>query len=216
MRNKFFRLFWVFLEGGSFLLGYYLKPCGQPRTGFVDAEIHHCFQSWRQNQDTFPESPAESTKLIAATPVTMMAGFGFGIAATPPSVKSLKTLIIPLTFLMVYPMMVTLNFKNLKDGIRNVRLQLSTSLFNFGLIPFLVFGPGGIFFADDLQLVFNQILFIVFVAMTLMARTVADHPETLLYIALVYGTVMRNLSIVPAITTFGEKAADTVLVIAAA
>ena len=45
--------------------------------------------------------------LVYAIPTFMIAGFIFGVTASPQLVKSLKTLIIPLTFLMVYPMMVT-------------------------------------------------------------------------------------------------------------
>lgn len=41
--------------------------------------------------------------LILAIPVAMVLGFGFGLVAP---VGWLKSLIVPLTFLMVYPMMV--------------------------------------------------------------------------------------------------------------
>jgi len=59
-------------------------------------------------------------KLIWAIPVMMGLGFLFGRSINQEIVKSLKSLIMPLTFLMVYPMMVTLNIKNLKDGNKNV------------------------------------------------------------------------------------------------
>ncbi|MDH3392534.1 MAG: bile acid:sodium symporter [Desulfobulbaceae bacterium] len=84
-------------------------------------------------------------QLVIAIPVMLVGGFLFGIWAEPATVKQLKGLILPLSFLMVYPMMVTLNIKHLKEGM-NVPLQLTTQLINFGIIPFLAYGLGSIFF----------------------------------------------------------------------
>jgi len=88
-------------------------------------------------------------KLFLAIPVMMSLGFFFGMAASQDTVKSLKLLIVPLTFLMVYPMMVTLNIKHLKDGIKNVKLQVLTQAVNFCLVPFLAYGLGLYFFPDN-------------------------------------------------------------------
>jgi ACR3 family arsenite efflux pump ArsB len=88
-------------------------------------------------------------KLIIAIPIMMVLGFAFGIATDKELVRQLKGLIMPLTFLMVYPMMVTLNIKHLKEGIKNVRLQLFTQIINFLVIPFLAYGLGLFFFADQ-------------------------------------------------------------------
>ena len=52
-------------------------------------------------------------KLILAIPTMMLAGFLFGVSLSGDMVSQFKTLILPLTFLMVYPMMVTLNVKHL-------------------------------------------------------------------------------------------------------
>lgn len=59
----------------------------------------------------------------------------------------MKTLIIPLTFLMVYPMMVTLNIKHLKQGL-SPKIQGSAMFINFAIIPFVAFYLGRLFFAD--------------------------------------------------------------------
>ncbi|MCB2180593.1 MAG: bile acid:sodium symporter [Desulfobulbaceae bacterium] len=88
-------------------------------------------------------------KLVIAIPVMMIAGFLFGISVDKTFLKQLKALIIPFTFLMVYPMMVTLNIKHLKDGIKNVKLQLMTQIINFCIVPFLAYGLGRYFFADQ-------------------------------------------------------------------
>jgi ACR3 family arsenite transporter len=87
--------------------------------------------------------------LIIAIPAGMLLGFGFGLACEPATLAKLKNLIIPMTFLMVYPMMVTLNISHLREGFRNVRLQLITQLINFLIIPFVAYGLGILFFADQ-------------------------------------------------------------------
>jgi len=91
---------------------------------------------------------AINKNLVYAIPVMMLAGFVFGLRVDPELAKSLKNLIIPLTFLMVYPMMVTLNIKNLTKGL-NLRLQTTAQIINFALIPFLGYALGRLFFADQ-------------------------------------------------------------------
>ncbi len=88
-------------------------------------------------------------KLTVAIPVMMLAGFMFGISSSTEMVSQLKALILPLTFLMVYPMMVTLNVKHLQEGIKNVKLQLMTQFINFAIIPFIAYGLGLYFFPNQ-------------------------------------------------------------------
>jgi len=88
-------------------------------------------------------------KLVLAIPVMMAGGYLAGVCLSPEVIKHLKALIIPLTFLMVYPMMVTLNIRQLREGIQNVKLQAITQLINFVVIPFIAFGLGRYFFADQ-------------------------------------------------------------------
>ena len=85
-------------------------------------------------------------KLTIAIPIMMLAGFLFGVSLSSAVVSQLKALILPLTFLMVYPMMVTLNVKHLQEGIKNVKLQLMTQFINFAIIPFIAYGLGLYFF----------------------------------------------------------------------
>ncbi|PLX79116.1 MAG: arsenite transporter [Desulfuromonas sp.] len=82
--------------------------------------------------------------LIYAIPAMLLAGFGFGIVV---EATFLKTLILPFTFLMVYPMMVNLKLKqvfNKGDG----RAQLVTQAINFLVIPFVAYWTGQLFFSD--------------------------------------------------------------------
>ncbi|MGD9331089.1 MAG: bile acid:sodium symporter [Desulfobacterales bacterium] len=76
--------------------------------------------------------------LVVAIPCIMFLGFGFGLAYDP---SLLKRLIVPLTFVMVYPMMVTLKIKEVLAG-GDTRAQLLAQLINFGIVPFVAFGVG--------------------------------------------------------------------------
>lgn len=87
--------------------------------------------------------------LIYAIPALMAAGFCFGAYVDPDLVKKLKSWIMPMTFLMVYPMMVTLNIKHLQQGLKNVKLQVLAQVINFGIIPFAAYGLGLWFFPDQ-------------------------------------------------------------------
>lgn len=82
--------------------------------------------------------------LIVAIPVMMVAGFLFGLWI---DAGFLKSLIIPFTFVMVYPMMVNLNIQKVFEG-GDTRAQLLTQIINFGIIPFFTYGVGLVFFSD--------------------------------------------------------------------
>jgi ACR3 family arsenite transporter len=86
--------------------------------------------------------------LIVAIPLFLITGFLFGITIDKAIIAKMKLLILPLTFLMVYPMMVSLNLQHLKKGL-NLKLQGTTQFINFCLIPFVAFYLGKIFFADQ-------------------------------------------------------------------
>lgn len=96
--------------------------------------------------------------LTLAIPAMLIAGFLFGMIVSPGLAKSLKGLIMPLTFLMVYPMMVTLNVNHLLKGLQNIRLQLTTQLINFAVLPFVAYAIGKVFFADQPYLALGLLL----------------------------------------------------------
>ncbi|MDA3896949.1 MAG: bile acid:sodium symporter [Desulfobacteraceae bacterium] len=83
--------------------------------------------------------------LVWTIPISMIFGliYGYLFNADP-----LKQFIIPITFIMVYPMMVTLNVKTIFKG-QDFKLQLVTQIINFIFIPLLVFFIGKIFLAGD-------------------------------------------------------------------
>jgi ACR3 family arsenite efflux pump ArsB len=86
--------------------------------------------------------------LVYAIPLFMIAGFLFGAAVGTTVSQKMKLLIIPLTFLMVYPMMVTLNIQHLKQGL-NPKLQGTAQFINFAIIPFIAFFLGRWFFPEQ-------------------------------------------------------------------
>lgn len=82
--------------------------------------------------------------LVLAIPAAMAAGFVFGLAVEP---AFLKGLIVPLTFLMVYPMMASLKLKKVLEG-GDGKAQFLTQIVNFAIVPFVAFALGRVFFAD--------------------------------------------------------------------
>lgn len=82
--------------------------------------------------------------LIWTIPAMMIAGLVTGYLFP---VASLRNTIVPLTFLMVYPMMVNLQIDRVFSTV-GLRCQLVTQLINFALIPFIAYGLGQWFFAD--------------------------------------------------------------------
>ncbi len=83
--------------------------------------------------------------LVWSIPAFMILGVLFGFNYDP---RPLQQAIIPFTFLMVYPMMVTLNVREVFAG-GDTGLQLTTQVINFALIPFLGYSIGQYFFADQ-------------------------------------------------------------------
>ncbi len=82
--------------------------------------------------------------LVWSVPIFMVAGIVVGSIVNP---APLKSLIIPLTFLMVYPMMINLQFQKVLSG-GDYKVQLVTQLINFAIVPFFAFGMGKLFFGD--------------------------------------------------------------------
>ncbi len=63
-------------------------------------------------------------------------------------VSFLKTMILPFTFLMIYPQMVNLNVKKIFEKPNN-KLKLASVLLNFILIPLIAYIIGKIFFSNS-------------------------------------------------------------------
>jgi ACR3 family arsenite efflux pump ArsB len=83
--------------------------------------------------------------LVWSIPLAMLAGLLFGVVADP---GFLRWTILPLTFLMVYPMMVTMNVRDLFNSGGN-KLQVVTLAINFLLMPAIGYGMGLFFFENQ-------------------------------------------------------------------
>ncbi len=95
-----------------------------------------------------------SKNLVLAIPVTMVLGFGCGLTG---DMGWLKSLIMPFTFLMVYPMMVTLKVREVFSG-GDIKAQIITQLVNFAVVPFLAYGVSWYFFRDQPYMMLGLLL----------------------------------------------------------
>lgn len=92
--------------------------------------------------------------LTWSIPLFMLLGLCYGNFSPA---DSLKSWIVPLTFLMVYPMMVTLQIKKLFTK-GDEKLQITALLINFAVIPFLGLGVGRLFFPDNNLIILGLLL----------------------------------------------------------
>ena len=83
--------------------------------------------------------------LVYSIPAFMILGITFGYFSEP---GFLRSTIMPMTFLMVYPMMVNLQIKKVFSG-GDLKVQLVTQIINFAIIPFFAYGLSRVFFKDE-------------------------------------------------------------------
>ncbi len=83
-------------------------------------------------------------KLIIAIPIAMLLGLLVGGTL---EVQILRVSILPLTIMMIYPMMVALNFRSVFSSC-SIKLQLTTQFINSLLIPLVAFGVGKLFLEE--------------------------------------------------------------------
>ncbi|MFO7874075.1 MAG: bile acid:sodium symporter [Bacteroidales bacterium] len=93
-------------------------------------------------------------KLIYSIPLSMIAGLLLGHFF---DVSFLRSLILPLVFLMIYPMMVNLQIKKIFSG-GDLKLQLSSLFISFAIIPFIAYGVGLLFFSNHPMLAMGLLL----------------------------------------------------------
>ena len=92
--------------------------------------------------------------LTLAIPVAMLLGLLYGLIAPT---DWLRTLIVPLTLLMVYPMMVNLKLRKLLEG-GDAKSQLLAQAINFAIIPFVAFALGRLWFPEQPYLALGLLL----------------------------------------------------------
>ncbi|RJX33330.1 MAG: arsenic resistance protein [Oxalobacter sp.] len=89
------------------------------------------------------------SRLIWTIPAAMLAGIASGYFF---DMSFVKVTVVPLTFLMVYPMMINMEIRKVLnfDGLK---CQLAAQVINFGIIPFIAYAIGIFFFPDDPMIV---------------------------------------------------------------
>ncbi len=92
--------------------------------------------------------------LVIAIPFLMISGILFGYLT---DASFLKVTIIPLTFLMVYPMMINLQIEKLMQG-GGAKVQLTAQAINFLVIPFVAFFLGSYFYSDSPAIILGLLL----------------------------------------------------------
>ncbi len=92
--------------------------------------------------------------LTLAIPVMMVIGFGAGVIF---DMGSLRIMVLPLSFIMIYPMMVKLNGRSLLD-FSDARAQILAQAINLLVIPFLAFGVGLFFFAGHPNMILGLLV----------------------------------------------------------
>jgi ACR3 family arsenite efflux pump ArsB len=83
--------------------------------------------------------------LTIAIPISLLAGF---ITGSIINGQILSFFVMPLTFLIVYPMMITLKYKTLLSS-GDLKVQFLTQIINFAFIPLLAYLVGCFFFPDN-------------------------------------------------------------------
>ena len=87
--------------------------------------------------------------LIWTIPAMMILGIVSGYFF---DLSFMKVTVIPLTFLMVYPMMVNLQIEKV-FSLEGIKCQIVTQIINFGIIPFIAFGLANYFFPNSPMIV---------------------------------------------------------------
>lgn len=92
--------------------------------------------------------------LTLVIPICMIIGIFYGAVL---DAKILKSAIMPLTFLMVYPMMINFQIQKVFAG-KDSFLQVAAMMINFAFIPFIALLIGNIFFSNQPLMVLGLLL----------------------------------------------------------
>src|SRR6056297_1483132 len=88
--------------------------------------------------------------LIYVVVASLVGGLAFGQVADPGTKGLLKAAVVPVLFLMIYPMMINIDLRevlNVRGHAKPVGLSL---LVNFGVAPLLAVGLARVFFSGNL------------------------------------------------------------------
>jgi arsenite transporter len=97
-------------------------------------------------------------RLVLAILLLLVAGFSCGLFLSAATLAWFRLAILPLTVIMVYPMMVSLDIGHLLQGLSRPHLHLCALLINFICIPCLSYGLSMLFFPDQPGLALGLLL----------------------------------------------------------
>ena len=87
--------------------------------------------------------------LIYVVIASLVGGLAFGQVAGPGTKGLLKTAVVPVLFLMIYPMMINIDLREILHVRTHAKVVALTLLLNFGFAPLLAVGLGRLFFAGS-------------------------------------------------------------------
>lgn len=135
--------------------------------------------------------------LIISILVSITLGITFGYFF---DLSFLSITILPLTFLLVYPMMVTLKLESIFEK-WNVKLQIATQIINFIVFPLIAWGLGLLFFSDNEYLRLGLLLIALLptsgmtISWTAMAKGNVNAAIKMVVIGLLLGALLSPLYI---------------------
>ena len=137
--------------------------------------------------------PARQTALVI--PFVLITGFVVGLLV---DTSGLKTIILPVTMLMIYPTMIGFRLGEVLN-LRQSKLMLTASLVNFVVIPAIAFVLGRTFLLDDPQLFAGLIITALLptsnltIAFTMLAKGNVPGAIKLTTIGLLLGSLLTPL-----------------------
>lgn len=135
--------------------------------------------------------------LIASILVSIILGITFGYYF---DLSFLANAILPLTFLLVYPMMVTLKLESILEK-WNVKLQITTQVINFIIFPLIAYIIGILFFNNNEYLRLGMLLIALLptsgmtISWTAMAKGNVNAAIKMVVIGLLLGALVSPLYI---------------------
>jgi len=136
-----------------------------------------------------------SKNLVFVIPIVLLLGFmiGLNISLTP-----FKSLILPLTFFMIYPTMIGFDIKKVAD-ISNSKTILISLVINFLVIPMIAFIIGAIFLGQQPELYVGMIMISLFptsgmtISWTSLSKGNITAAVTIVAVSLLVGAVTAPL-----------------------
>lgn len=91
------------------------------------------------------------SNLIYVVISSLVIGLAFGQVAGPTAEATLQSAVLPVLFLMIYPMMINIDLREVINVHRHARTVALSLLVNFGVAPIVAVGLARVFFAGSIE-----------------------------------------------------------------